>query len=501
MIEVRNLQFAYGSRSVLQDVSFSARPGELVFILGANGAGKTTLFRCILGLLSGYRGQVLLDGQDASALSPRELAKKIAYIPQAHHPVFPYTALDMVLMGTNHRLNLFSSPGKQERKIAMDALEQLGIGDYADRNFQHLSGGEQQLVLVARAIAQQAKILVMDEPTSSLDFGNQVRVLERVSALAWQGYTVLLSCHNPQHAMLYAQRVIALDQGRVVADGPPAAALNPELMRRLYGVPARFVETDDGVLIAPVRRSMFRWTADMIRFMADAADRNGSAAALSGVLAEELPDGTVCDAGCGVGGLSMALAERFRQVVAADLSEEALASLRARNRRDNLTIRRCDVLSDQPETPYDAMVFCFFGSVDEILSTARRQCRGTVAIIRKIGTTHTFSLTPRQRKAGRGFDALCTRLQSMGIPFRTRKLTVDMGQPFRSLEDAVLFFHIYSRDADPSVITPEAVERRLVRRDDPDFPWYLPATEPVGIALLNAEDIPPADQPKGDNGT
>src|SRR5699024_633942 len=115
------------------------------------------------------------DGQNTKAMEPRELARRIAYIPQAHHPVFPYSVLDMVLMGTNHRLGAFSAPGARERQLAMDALEQLGIAGYAHRNFQRLSGGEQQLVLIARALAQEAKILLMDEPTSSLDFGNQVR--------------------------------------------------------------------------------------------------------------------------------------------------------------------------------------------------------------------------------------------------------------------------------------------------------------------------------------
>ena len=171
------------------------------------------------------------------------------------------------------------------------------------------TGGEQQLVLAARALAQQARLLLMDEPTSALDFGNQVRVLERVSALTLRGYTVLLSCHNPQHAMLYAQRVVALHDGRVAADGPPDQALDEALMRKLYGVPARFVRTGDGVLIAPVRKSIVLWTPDMVRFMADAIRVNGSCAAMAAALSQVLPPGArVCDAGCGLGGLSLALA-------------------------------------------------------------------------------------------------------------------------------------------------------------------------------------------------
>ena len=297
MLEVEHLCFSYGKRDVLRGVDLRAEPGELVFVLGANGAGKTTLFRCILGLLPGYQGRIRVDGGDVSSLTPRALAKKIAYIPQTSHMVFPYTALELVLMGTNHRLGLFSAPGRRERAIALEALAELGIADYAHRSFAELSGGEQQLVLAARALAQQARLLLMDEPTSSLDFGNQVRVLERVSALTLRGYTVLLSCHNPQHAMLYAQRVVALHDGRVAADGPPDQALDEALMRKLYGVPARFVRTGDGVLIAPVRKSIVLWTPDMVRFMADAIRVNGSCAAMAAALSQVLPPGArVCDA-------------------------------------------------------------------------------------------------------------------------------------------------------------------------------------------------------------
>ena len=350
MLEVEHLRFSYGKREVLRGVDLRVEPGELVFVLGANGAGKTTLFRCILGLLPGYQGCVRVDGCDVSSLAPRALAKKIAYIPQTSHMIFPYTALELVLMGTNRRLGLFSAPGRRERAIAMEALEELGIADYAHRSFAELSGGEQQLVLAARALAQQARLLLMDEPTSALDFGNQVRVLERVSALTLRGYTVLLSCHNPQHAMLYAQRVVALHDGRVAADGPPDQALDEALMRKLYGVPARFVRTGDGVLIAPVRKSIVLWTPDMVRFMADAIRVNGSCAAMAAALSQVLPLGArVCDAGCGLGGLSLALAPYCRAVVAADLSAEAIRHLEAQPLPPNVEPRRCDVLADTPE--------------------------------------------------------------------------------------------------------------------------------------------------------
>ena len=488
MLEVEHLRFSFGAREVLRGVDLRAEPGELVFVLGANGAGKTTLFRCILGLLPGYQGGVRVDGCDVSSLAPRALAKKIAYIPQTSHMIFPYTALELVLMGTNRRLGLFSAPGRRERAIAMEALEELGIADYAHRSFAELSGGEQQLVLAARALAQQARLLLMDEPTSALDFGNQVRVLERVSALTLRGYTVLLSCHNPQHAMLYAQRVVALHDGLVAADGPPDQALDEALMRKLYGVPARFVRTGDGVLIAPVRKSIVLWTPDMVRFMADAIRVNGSCAAMAAALSQVLPPGArVCDAGCGLGGLSLALAPYCRAVVAADLSAEAIRHLEAQPLPPNVEPRRCDVLADTPDEPYDAMVFCFFGRTDEILSAARRQCTGTVAVLKRCGRDHRFSRGkdhPRQ-----GFEELCRELEEKGIPYQSRVLELDMGQPFRSLEDAAVFFRTHSRD-DPAELTPEALQSRLQRRDDPEFPWYFPVNEPIGLLWFQACEIP-----------
>ena len=256
MLEVQNLRFSFGAREVLKGVSFAATENELIFLLGANGAGKTTLFRCMLGLLHGYHGKILLNGQNVESLPAKELARRVAFIPQFHNPVFAYTALDMVLMGTNHRLSTFASPGRREREAAMQAMVQLGIEEFAGRNFQELSGGEQQLVLVARGLAQEAKILLMDEPTSALDYGNQLRVLEKVSALRVQGYTILLSCHNPQLAMLYARRVIALHDGRIAADGAPETALNPQLIRLLYGVEVNFLQMPDGILIAPVHKNL-----------------------------------------------------------------------------------------------------------------------------------------------------------------------------------------------------------------------------------------------------
>lgn len=250
-LTVESLSFSYGPRNILHDVSFEAHPGEFLSVLGPNGVGKSTLFRCILGSLPRYQGRICADGTDLRTLSQKEMAKHIAYIPQVHRPTFGYTVLDTVLMGTTRMLSPFAQPGEAHIRIARDAMTQIGVDHLADRDFTYLSGGEQQLVLVARAIAQQADILIMDEPTSALDYGNQIRVLQKVKELSRQGYTVLLSTHNPQHAMSFADRILALAGGTVAACGAPNETLTPALMETLYQIQVDFIETASGTMLMP----------------------------------------------------------------------------------------------------------------------------------------------------------------------------------------------------------------------------------------------------------
>ena len=251
-IEVRNLCFSYGQSAVLKNVSFTARKGELLSVLGPNGVGKSTLFRCILGLLKGCKGEIIVGSTDVKRMAAKELAHRIAYIPQSHHPAFNYSVMDVVLMGTAHQVGAISSPGKREMAQARAALEQMGISSMAQKSYLKLSGGEQQLVLISRALAQQAKAILMDEPTSNLDFGNQLRVLQEVRRLAAMGYTILMSSHNPQHILHFSDRVIALCDGEVIAGGPPHDVMDEALLKRIYGVDVRFIDTDEGRTISPV---------------------------------------------------------------------------------------------------------------------------------------------------------------------------------------------------------------------------------------------------------
>lgn len=238
-IAAESLRFGYSGAEVLQGVSFTAPSGQLTSILGPNGVGKSTLFRCLLGLLKGYSGSIRVDGQDTRRLSSRELARLVAYIPQSHYPSFNYSVFNMVLMGTTAQVSAMSSPGERQKAAALQALEQMGIAHLRDKGYANISGGERQLVLIARALVQDARVLVLDEPTANLDYGNQLHVMEQVRQLTGKGYTVVQSTHNPEQAFLYSHHVVALKNGRVLTEGAPAQVVTEELMAELYGADIR----------------------------------------------------------------------------------------------------------------------------------------------------------------------------------------------------------------------------------------------------------------------
>lgn len=235
-MKVANLSFSYGTRSVLKDISFTANHGEFISVLGPNGVGKSTLFRCMLGLLTPSNGNTFIDDTPITEMSPSKLARYIAYIPQSHNPVFNFSVFDMVLMGTTAQTGTFSSPGKEQIQRAEAALDRLGILDLKERGYANISGGERQLILIARAIAQQAKILVMDEPSANLDYGNKIRVMNTVKGLTRDGYAVIQSTHDPDQAFLYSDKILALFEGRVLAWGSPQETVCDSLISTLYGV-------------------------------------------------------------------------------------------------------------------------------------------------------------------------------------------------------------------------------------------------------------------------
>ena len=235
-IVVENLSFSYDTQAVLKNVSFNIDENQLLSVLGPNGVGKSTLFGCILGLLNNYTGTITVDGQDIRSVSIREMARRIAYIPQSHYPSFNYTVMDMVLMGTTHQVSTFSTPGKKQKERAEQALQRMGIEHLYKRGFSMISGGERQLTMIARALAQNAHILIMDEPTANLDFGNQIKVLTQIKSLANEGYTIIQSTHNPDQTFLFSDYVLALKDGEVFAWGKPADVVNKELIQSLYDI-------------------------------------------------------------------------------------------------------------------------------------------------------------------------------------------------------------------------------------------------------------------------
>jgi iron complex transport system ATP-binding protein len=241
---VNDLSFSYGKHLplVLDDVSFSVKEGDLLAVLGPNGVGKSTMFRCILGFLRNYSGEILLNDVNIKTLTHKQIAKQIAYIPQSTHPVFNYSVLDVVLMGVTNQLSLLSAPNQDHINEAYSAMQSLGIAHLRDAGYGEISGGERQLTLIARALVQKAKVLIMDEPTANLDYGNQFRVMCRISDLAKEGYIIILSTHNPDHAFLYANRVLMIQGGKVIADGCPDDVLDAKLIKDVYNVDVHIEE-------------------------------------------------------------------------------------------------------------------------------------------------------------------------------------------------------------------------------------------------------------------
>ncbi len=242
MLSVERVTFRHGHGApVLEDVSFSLVSGEVVSLVGPNGAGKTTLLRCTLGLLRPAVGRVCIDGRDLATLPHRAAARLVAYVPQATQNAEPIRVRDFVLMGRTAHLGLLDMPAAIDRAIALAALERLGIEHLADRLVTAISGGERQIVLLARALAQQADILVLDEPTASLDYGNQLKVLDAIRRTVTDGHAVLCATHAPDHALLLGGKAALLKDARLTAFGPVHEVLTSQRMSDLYGAPVAVV--------------------------------------------------------------------------------------------------------------------------------------------------------------------------------------------------------------------------------------------------------------------
>lgn len=246
ILDVQNLSFSYDrKRTIFRDVSFSLDKGEVLSILGTNGAGKSTLLNCIANLLKPKSGTILLNGTPMQTMSMRDIAKVIGYVPQVHLPTYAFTVRDFTVMGRSPYIGAFGSPSKEDYAIADDALRRLDIYHLRDKLYTEISGGERQQVTIARALTQQPQIILLDEPTAHLDYGNQFRVVQMIRQLADEGYALIMTTHNPDHAIILNGKVAILDRQGVLDVGLASDSLNGETLSTLYGLSIKTVYDPD----------------------------------------------------------------------------------------------------------------------------------------------------------------------------------------------------------------------------------------------------------------
>ena len=252
-LRIRGVEFGYGSEAVLKGISIEIPQGEMLSIVGPNGAGKTTLLRCINRILKPRRGVIMVNGKSIEEMSRREIAKKMGYVPQSTHQVFPNTVFDVILMG--RRPHFAWKCNEKDIEKVLETLKMLGIEHLAMRDITELSGGQQQKVFIARALAQEPEILLLDEPTSNLDIKHQLEVMNIIKSITNErGITAIMAIHDLNLASRYADRVIMMHKGKIFAVGSPEEVLTPENIREVYGVEAEVLCGKDGKpLILPIR--------------------------------------------------------------------------------------------------------------------------------------------------------------------------------------------------------------------------------------------------------
>jgi len=236
VVRVRNVSFRYAQREVLRDLTLDVRRGEILSVLGRNGCGKTTLLRCIAGALTPSGGSVQVGGEDIHRLAPPARARRIGFLLQDHVPSFPFAVRDVVLMGRAPHLGFFGFPGARDHALADAALERIGIRELKDRPYTRLSGGERQLVLLARILAQEPDVILLDEPTTHLDLRNQVLTLRIVRALATDGLSLIMTTHDPNHALWFGGTAALMKDGRFVAVGPAPEVMTEAALAATYDV-------------------------------------------------------------------------------------------------------------------------------------------------------------------------------------------------------------------------------------------------------------------------
>jgi len=254
VLEIANFSFGFGVKEILHDVSFAVNQGEYLSIVGPNGAGKTTLLKCIDRIYRGGTGQVSVCGQPLELYRQRDLARRLSYVPQADGRVFPFTVEQFVLMGRYPYLNPFSSVSHEDMEAVRQVMERTGIAEFAHRKLDTLSGGERQTVYIAAALAQGAEVLLLDEPTTFLDYRHQAEVRDLLADVNRNsGVTVVAVTHDVNRAAMDSHRIVALSDGSVVFDGTPGEIMQPEVLERIYGTSFLLVGHPQGEvpIIAP----------------------------------------------------------------------------------------------------------------------------------------------------------------------------------------------------------------------------------------------------------
>lgn len=241
--EINNLTFTYPGteRRVLDRASLSLKKGEILCILGPNGAGKTTLLNCMAGLLASQEGEIRLCGRDIRQMSGKETAALVGYVPQVHTPAFDYTVADFVLMGSAPRVGMFAKPGETETIRAKEAMKQMGILHLADRSYMEISGGERQQALIARAIVQEPEVILFDEPTAHLDYGNQHRVLKMIKEMSRQGFSIVITTHNPDHALLLDDHAAIVKKTGTIISGKSSEIITEKTLCEVYGIDLKLI--------------------------------------------------------------------------------------------------------------------------------------------------------------------------------------------------------------------------------------------------------------------
>ena len=246
-LQTSHLCYSYmPNKTVLHDVNLKLDDGEKLFLLGPNGSGKTTLFSCLAGILEPDQGEIILNGRGLGTYKAAEKAQIIGVIPQGHNPAFPYTVMEMVMMGRAPYLRWLDLPSKDDQAIVEMVLEQLGLFDLKDQPYTEISGGEQQLSLIARGLAQKCQILLMDEPTAHLDLSNQHKIMEIVDQLSQSGISFLISSHQPNEALHYADSVMVMNQGWVIENGPPEDIVTEMMISTVFGISTEVLYSREG---------------------------------------------------------------------------------------------------------------------------------------------------------------------------------------------------------------------------------------------------------------